>query len=126
MSRLIFNRKYAWLTLVLLVTEILIAVYVHDSIIRPYVGDLLVVILVYCFVRTWCNTSLMGTTIGVFLFACLVELAQYYDVAAKTGIHQNAITATITGNAFDWMDIVMYAAGCFIIILVEKSKSTRP
>ena len=33
-------------TLLLLVTEVLIALYVHDSIIRPFIGDMLVVILI--------------------------------------------------------------------------------
>ena len=35
----------------LMAVETLIALYVHDKVIRPYVGDLLVVLVVYCFVR---------------------------------------------------------------------------
>ena len=42
---------YGVATLVIFLVEFLIARYVHDSFIRPYVGDVLVVILLYTFVR---------------------------------------------------------------------------
>ena len=37
--------------LILLMIEVVIAIYVHDDFIRPYIGDVLVVAVVYCFVR---------------------------------------------------------------------------
>ncbi len=52
---LTFRPVYFTLTVILLVVEILIAVYVHDRFIRPYFGDVLVVILVYCFLKTFLN-----------------------------------------------------------------------
>ena len=42
---------YTIATIILLVIEVLIALFVHDSIIRPYVGDVLVVVVIYTFVR---------------------------------------------------------------------------
>ena len=42
---------YAAATVLLVITEVLIALYVHDDFVRPYVGDVLVVIAVYCAVR---------------------------------------------------------------------------
>ncbi len=44
-----FHRKYFFSTLLLFATEIFIAAYLHDAVIRPYGGDFLVVILIYCF-----------------------------------------------------------------------------
>ena len=38
-------------TIILLVVEVLIALFVHDSIIRPYLGDVLVVVVIYTFAR---------------------------------------------------------------------------
>lgn len=37
--------------IVLLAVEIFIALFVHDSVVRPYIGDVLVVIVLYFFVR---------------------------------------------------------------------------
>ena len=38
---------YAIATVILLLTEVLIALYVHDAFVRPYIGDVLVVIVIY-------------------------------------------------------------------------------
>ena len=45
--------RAAYLTafLALLCIEILIGAFVHDAFVRPYVGDVLVVILIYCLIR---------------------------------------------------------------------------
>jgi len=41
-----FNTKYFLLAFALFFVEVYIALYVHDDIIRPYIGDVLVVILI--------------------------------------------------------------------------------
>ncbi len=56
-----FNWYYFVLTILLLGLEIIIALFAHDSIIRPYIGDLLVVILLYCFVKSFVNTPVFMT-----------------------------------------------------------------
>ncbi|MCW5910752.1 MAG: DUF2809 domain-containing protein [Cyclobacteriaceae bacterium] len=48
-----FNRNYLVWSLAIFIAEVLIALFVHDSFIRPYVGDVLVVILIYCFVKSF-------------------------------------------------------------------------
>ncbi len=45
------HRGYAALTALLLAIEVVIALFVHDAIVRPYVGDALAVILVYTGLR---------------------------------------------------------------------------
>ena len=39
-----FNKHYFGLAVIILLVEVLIALYVHDDFIRPYLGDVLVVI----------------------------------------------------------------------------------
>ena len=59
---------YGLCCMVLFSIETLIALYVHDTVIRPYVGDMLVVVLVYCFVR------ILLTVLGedfLYVFSCL-------------------------------------------------------
>lgn len=45
------NLKCLIVFFILLIVEIIIGVFVRDAIIRPYVGDILVVILMYAFIR---------------------------------------------------------------------------
>ena len=64
--------------LVIFCIEVLIALYVRDRFIRPYVGDMLVVVLVYSFVRIFLPTGIPRMPFYVFLFACFVEVLQYF------------------------------------------------
>lgn len=45
------NKKYIISFLILFIIEALIALFVHDNFIRPYIGDILVIILMYTFIR---------------------------------------------------------------------------
>jgi uncharacterized paraquat-inducible protein A len=65
--------------------EVLIALYVRDNFIRPYVGDMLVVVLVYSFVRIFLPTGIPRMPFYVFLSAC-VMLIGYTIIAVPTGI----------------------------------------
>ena len=67
-----FNPKYFFLTVLLFVTEVLIALYLNDGFIRPYFGDFLVVMLIYCFVKSIANLPVIKTAVGVLLFSYFV------------------------------------------------------
>lgn len=98
--------------------EVLIALYVRDSFVRPYLGDVLVVVLVYSFVRIFLPTGIPKMPFYVFLFACFVEVMQYFQLADTLGV-TNRAARIVLGSTFDWKDIASYAVGCVLIILVE-------
>lgn len=120
-----FHPKYFLLTAVLFLTEVGIALYVHDAFIRPYVGDFLVVILIYCFVRSFLNTPVVPTAIGVLLFAYLVETLQYFQVVDALGWQHSRLARIVIGTAFSWEDIFAYTVGIVVVILLEKQKIMR-
>ena len=115
-----FNRIYFILTLLLFFTEVLIALYVHDKIIRPYIGDVLVVILIYCFVKSFLQANTYWLAGGVFLFACLIELLQYLQVVQKLGLMGNKVARIVIGTSFSWEDVFAYALGAIIIFAIER------
>ncbi len=45
------NKRYLSAFFILLTIEVFIALFVHDNFIRPYIGDVLVVIVIYTFIR---------------------------------------------------------------------------
>lgn len=71
-----FNNRYFYLTLVLLSVEVFIGLFVQDNWIRPYGGDFLVVILLYCFVKSFISSGHRRVAAGVFPFAYLTETMQ--------------------------------------------------
>lgn len=105
--------------IVIFCIEVLIALYVRDSFVRPYLGDVLVVVLVYCFVRIFLPTGISKMPFYVFLFACFVEVMQYFQLVEMLGI-TNRAERIILGSTFDWKDIASYAVGCVLIILFER------
>ena len=54
--------------LVIFCIEVLIALYVCDNFVRPYIGDVLVVVLVYSFVRIFLPTGIPRMPFYVFLY----------------------------------------------------------
>ena len=122
-----FNPKYFLLTILLFVTEVLIAVYLHDGFIRPYFGDFLVVILIYCFVKSFANIPVIKTAVGVLLFSYFVEMTQYFKLVKWLGLQHSKLAVVVLGNAFAWTDMVAYTLGIGAILflewLLQKKKS---
>jgi hypothetical protein len=86
--------------------------------VRPLLGDVLVILLLYAFVRTFFavkSDRVLG--LGILVFAFLIEVAQYFDLVSRLNLADSKIVATIIGTTFDWRDLVAYTIG-FILILV--------
>jgi len=115
-----FKKLYFLLTIILLIVEILIALYVHDSFIRPYIGDFLVVILIYCFFKSFLDTPVLQTAILVLIFSYLVETLQYFDIVNCIGLQNSKLARIIIGSTFQWIDFIAYTAGIIFVMIVEK------
>jgi Protein of unknown function (DUF2809) len=118
---LTFDRKYFYATVLLFLIEVLIGVFVRDSFIRPFVGDVLVVILIYCLLKSFWKIRPNLAIAGVFIFACMVEGLQYLNIVDKLGIRQYKLLVIILGSSFDWGDILAYALGSAIVLWYEDS-----
>ena len=117
--------QYLLCFIMLLMIEICIAVYVHDQFIRPYIGDILVVVVIYCFIRIFFPKGIKGLPVDIFLFAVVVEVLQYIHIAeilAKIGMPDNIILQTAIGATFDMKDIICYGVGCILLLGYEKIK----
>lgn len=116
-----FNKHYFGLTLLLFVTEVLIALYAHDQIIRPYAGDLLIVIFLYCLVKTFLNAPVRAVAISVLLFSYLLEVSQYFNLIHHLGLEDSKIAPLILGNSFSWIDMLAYTLGTAVIFILQSS-----
>lgn len=120
-----FRKNYFIVTILLFIIEVLIALYVRDRIIRPYVGDILVVILIYCFVRSFFKWPVLPVALGVLLFAFFVETLQYLRIIEVLGLQDSNFFRIVIGTSFSWMDIVTYIIGIAIVLIVEKARQPR-
>lgn len=122
-----FDKKYGLIFLAILIVEIIIALFVKNPTIRGSVGDVLVVILIYCFIQTFFNFDKAKTIIGVGIFAILIEISQAFNLVEKLGLQDNKFASTVIGTTFDMNDIWAYVAGCALVYMLEFSnENTRP
>jgi hypothetical protein len=119
-NRFKFNPAFLVLTILLFTTEVLIAGYVHDNIIRPYIGDLLVVILIYCFIKSFFDFPVLKTAIGVLIFSYTIEILQYLKLVELLGLQHSKAANIIIGNSFEWVDMLAYTGGFATILFAEK------
>lgn len=115
-----FNKKYLLLTIIFFFAEVCIALFITDRIIRPFIGDVLVVILIYCFLRIFLNLNYWKVALGVLIFACLIETLQYFDYVKLLGFENNRILSVAMGRTFEWLDFAAYFVGFWMIILTEN------
>ena len=110
---------YAAITLILLVTEVLIALFVHDAFIRPYIGDVFVVVVIYTFIRIFIPEKCRLLPLFVFLFAAGVEALQYFEIVELLGLGNNRFFRILIGSVFDFNDILCYGVGCLLLGVYE-------
>ena len=103
----------------LFVIEIIIALYVRDSFIRPYGGDVLVTVLLCCFLRIFIPNRCKLLPLFVFLFAAFVEVLQAINIVALLGLQNIRFLRILIGTTFSVADIICYAVGCLIFFLID-------
>ena len=117
--------RYAACFAVLLIIEIFIALFVRDNFVRPYVGDVLVTVLLCAFVRIFFPHSIKLLPLYVFLFAAAVEVAQFFDIVKLLGLENIGFLSIIIGRTFSFADIICYAVGSALFFLLEMVGKRR-
>lgn len=116
--KLQFSLKYLLLTIFIFLVEVLIATKLeHIFFVRAYLGDVIVVMLLYTFVKTFVKMNDQKLILGILVFSFLVEFAQYFNIAEKLGFRPGSLMYIVIGNSFSWIDILCYAVGCLLLYL---------
>jgi hypothetical protein len=113
-----FSKKYAVLSIGLFAVEIFIALFVHDRLVRPFVGDMLVVILIFTLCRTVIEAGYFRLALCVLLFSFAVEIGQYFNLISILGLQHSAPARILIGMTFDVHDLLAYSAGALLICMI--------
>ena len=108
-------------SLLLFGTEILIGLFAHGFV-RNYIGDVLVVILIYTVFRTVSPERPRAPFIlplAILLFAFAVEFLQLWGFCDKLGI-ENRLLRIVIGTGFSVEDLVSYTSGIIPCYITEK------
>lgn len=132
---------YCWVFALLLATEVCIALFVHDALVRPYLGDVLVIILLYCLCRGVLGLRGQWLAPAVTALGILAECLQYFRLADRLasfdlwsndrlgrlaatwlGLGEGSALRIILGNTFDWKDLLCYLAGGLLLLGWERAE----
>ena len=108
------------LSILLLGIEIFIALCVQDAIIRPYVGDYLVVILLYSMIKSLLDADPAVVAIWVLLFSYSLEILQYFKIVEILGLEGYPLANIVIGTSFEWIDMAAYTLGILTVLIAER------
>lgn len=113
------KRSYIGLSLGLFFILVFIAFFIRDAFIRPFLGDVLVVVFLYFFACIWWRSSKSTLAILTLIFAFLVELAQYFQVVDLIGLAGNRVAEIVIGTTFSWGDMLAYIVGVGLAYAID-------
>ena len=112
------------LTLAVLLPEVFIALRVRDAFVRPYLGDVLAVVLVYLALNTVLRAPAAGLAGAALAFACVVEVLQALPLVDVLGIQSRALRVAL-GTTISWADLACYAVGAAGALMVARWAERR-
>lgn len=116
------NKTYLILALILFTTEVLIAKFLKTGFIRHTVGDFLVVMLIYCFFKSFLKVNPLKLSIAVLAFAFTVEFLQLANILKLLNLENNHLAKLILGSTFHISDLIAYTLGIICVFIID----TRP
>ena len=120
-----FRSGHAIAALALIMVELLIAIFVKDGFIRPYLGDVLAVILVFMAIRAVLAAG-EWTAAGIALsIAVIIEFGQLIGILNILGLAHHQWLRVVIGTGFDVKDLLAYAIGALIAVVVDRQMVTR-
>jgi len=118
MARL--NRTYAWLAVSLLALEIMIDRFAHDQFVRPYVGDFLATILLYCLLKSVWPAPDRRVALAALLTSYAIEAAQLVHALQWLGWQHSPLARLLLGSQFEWGDVLAYTLGAAVVLAAER------
>nr|WP_321236233.1 DUF2809 domain-containing protein [uncultured Psychroserpens sp.] len=118
-----FNKSFFASSLTLLSAEICIAAFLTEGFIRHTFGDFLVVILMYCMIKSILKVRSIYIAIAVLAFAFLIEFLQLFQLLQYLNLQENKLAIIILGSTFEITDLIAYTLGIITIYLIDTKTS---
>jgi hypothetical protein len=117
--------KYLIISIILLIVELLIAIFVNDNFIRPIFGDYLAAILLFCILATFLKLSKSKIAILALLISYFIEGLQFIHILQLLNLEQYTLLKIIFGTSFSWTDMFAYTMGILTILLIHNFNTIK-
>ncbi|MAT90843.1 MAG: hypothetical protein CMC35_09120 [Flavobacteriaceae bacterium] len=116
------RQPYHIVFLIVLSMEVCIALCFKHGFIRGFIGDVLVIPLLYCFLRVVTSWSISLNACIAVAIGFVVEFLQLFSWLQPV-VNLHPILKILLGSVFDGYDLLAYTVGFGGIFLSEKLKS---
>jgi hypothetical protein len=123
-----FNKAYGLLATSLLLVEILIARFAHDRFVRPYAGDFLATIFLYCLLKSVWPAPAWQVALAALLVSYAIEMAQLAHLLHWLGWQHSRMARLLLGSQFEWGDMLAYTLGAVAVLGLQRAlaRPNRP
>ncbi|MCH7524551.1 MAG: DUF2809 domain-containing protein [Bacteroidetes bacterium] len=118
-----FNKTYFFRFLILFIIEACIAFFIKEGFIRHTFGDVLVVIMLYCLIKSFVKAKPIYIAITVLIVSFGIEFLQLTHILQWLHIENNKALKLILGSTFDINDLLAYLFGIIVVLLIEYKYS---
>ncbi len=120
-----FQKAYFTAFLILFAIEALIAIFLKDGFIRHSFGDYLVVMLLYCFFKSFIRGKSIPIALAVLVIAYIIEFLQLFNLLELLNLQNSSIAKVILGSTFHISDLVAYTLGVITLLIFEHTRLTN-
>lgn len=115
-----FSKTYFILFIILFIIEVCIAYFLKTGFIRHTVGDFLVVIMLYCLLKSFLSIKPMQLGLIVLIIAFIVEFMQLTSFLEWFNLQDNNMAKIIFGSTFHVSDLIAYTLGIITTLIIEN------
>jgi len=116
-----FNKTYFAFTIFLFILEL--CIISTKGFIRHTFGDFLVVIFLYCFLKSAVSIPYLKAALFILFFSFTIELIQLTNFLTYCNLDNSTIAKTVFGNTFSFQDLLAYSLGIGFVILIEHKRN---
>ena len=111
--------KYIMSFIITFLLEVIIALYIKNSFIRSYFGDILIIICLYFFAKSIFDNKIKNIAIYILILGIVAETMQCFNIS-KYIAGDSKVLQIVLGTTFDIKDIICYLIGYIIIVITEN------
>jgi hypothetical protein len=120
------NYPYIILSIILFILCVLIVIlFSSHQFIRGFLGDAVIVMLLYTFLKSWRDINAFWLSVWVTIFAYVIEITQYFKIIRMLGFEENFFTRIVFGSVFDPLDLLAYTIGGVSIYILDTRVISR-
>lgn len=117
---------YLFISIIILIVEILIAIFAKDQFIRPIFGDYLAVLFLFYLFASFLKFSKNSIALITLLISYIIEGLQYIHILEILNLEQYPLLKIIVGTSFSWNDMLAYTLGTLTVLLIHNFNKIKP